>query len=589
MRMNQISPPSVARPPKRSWRDRIPLLLHLRGHTRGDFVNDAIAGTITAILVVPQVLAYALLAGLPPQMGLYAAIVAPLVYALTGSSRTVIVGPAAVQAVMVAAALAPLGGDPAAQVAGALIIGALSGAILFAMGLLRLGWITNFISNPVLSGFTTGAVIYIMITQLGTLLSIPLPREAPPLQALLALLHRFGELQPATAICGTLAIICLVLARGPGVQLMRRLGLPAPLASQFGRVAPLLVVLLFTLLSTAFALSRDFGVPVVGAIPQGLPSLHLQIPRETDWHSLVSASVLIAAVGYIETLSVAKALAFRRRERVDPDRELIALGMTNMAGAAFGAMPTAGSFSKSMVNFEAGARTQLAGMLSAAWVLLCAALFTGLLHELPRTVLAAIIMVSVYGLLDFKSVRDTWRYDRGDGFAQVATIVAVLSIGVEKGLLIGTGLAAALFLYRTSRPHILVVGLVPGTQHFRSVHRNDVITFDHLLLIRIDENLYFANTPRVETELQRLVAEHPRVSDVVIILSGIGYIDASSLDMLDNFERDLAHAGVRLHLAEFKSQVLDRLRNTDLFKRLDPKRIHRTTYAVLMSFDPDIY
>ena len=186
-------------------------------------------------------------------------------------------------------------------------------------------------------------------------------------------------------------------------------------------------------------------------------------------------------------------------------------------------------------------------------------------------------------------MRDTWRYDRGDGFAQVATIVAVLSIGVEKGLLIGTGLAAALFLYRTSRPHILVVGLVPGTQHFRSVHRNDVITFDHLLLIRIDENLYFANTPRVETELQRLVAEHPRVSDVVIILSGIGYIDASSLDMLDNFERDLAHAGVRLHLAEFKSQVLDRLRNTDLFKRLDPKRIHRTTYAVLMSFDPDIY
>jgi len=490
-----------------------------------------------------------------------------------------------VQAVMVAAALAPLGSDPAVLSAGALTIGLLSGLLLIGMGLLRLGWLTHFISNPVLSGFTTGAVLYIIIGQLGTLTGVSLPRDATPLSTLLALFHGLPAIKPVTTVCGLIALALLLHGKYRGAALAQRLGLPRELGAQAGRVAPLIVVLLATLASTLLGLSAHFGVSVVGAIPGSLPRLSLELPQGVDWHRLVSGSVLIALVGYIETLSVAKALAFRRRERIGPDRELIALGATNVAVSAFGGMPVAGSFSKSMVNFEAGARTQLSGLIASAWVLFCSLLFTGLLHELPRTVLAAIIIVAVMGLVDFGSLRSTWRYDRGDGAAQALTIAAVLGVGVELGLLIGAGFAAALFLYRTSRPHIVEVGHVPGTQHFRSVKRDNVVTYPHLLLVRIDENLYFANTPRVETQLQRLVAEHPEATDVCIILSGVGYIDASSLDMLDNFEHELSLAGIRLHLCEFKNQVYDRLRNTALFQRLQPGRLHRSTFEVLASFD----
>lgn len=560
----------------------IPLFRHLRHYAAVDLINDALAGSVTAILTIPQAIAYALLAGLPAQMGLYAAIVAPIVYAVVGSGRTIIIGPAAVQSAMVAAVLVPLAGtNPAIQIAGALMIALMSGVMLFSLGLLRLGWLTHFISNPVLSGFTTGAVLYIIITQCGTLVGIPLPRDGSPIDAVKALALGLTAIHPMTAACGVAATALLLFTRNGGATLAQRLGASPQIGAQIGRVSPLIVVLLFAALSSALGLAKNYKVAVVGSIPGGLPHLRIAIPVNLDWHALLPGAILIGLVGYIETLSIAKALAFRRRERIDPDRELVALGLTNLAVAAFGAMPVAGSFSKSIVNFESGARTQLSGIIAATWLMVSALLLAGLLHELPRTVLAAIIIVAVSRLLDFKSLRETWRYDKGDGSAQAITIASVLYFGVELGLLIGTGVAAALFLHRTSRPRILAVGHVPGTQHFRDVHRSDVATIDRWLLIRVDENLYYANTPRVETELQRLVAEHANATDVVLILSGIGYIDATSLDMLDHFEQALVRAGVRLHLSEFKSQVIDRLRETALFKRLDPSRIHRSTLELL--------
>lgn len=575
--------------PRRRTR-RHTLLDDLRQLGRGGLAAEFVAGTITAILIIPQAIAYALIAGVPPTLGLCAAIVAPVLYGFLGSSRTAILGPAAVQAAMVGAALLPLAAaDEPLRIAGALAIGVISGAMLVALGLLRLGWLTNFISHPVLSGFTTGAVLYIIVTQLGGLLGIKLPQDASSVAAALKLIEGLPSIKPATALCGVLAVVLLLLARRAGPALARLLELSGEYGLLLGRVAPLLVVLLFTVLSSSLQLAAHYGVGVVGDIPAVLPHPDWTRFHGADWRGFAGAAALIALVGYIETLSIAKALAFRRRERISPDRELIALGLTNLGVAALGGMPVAGSFSKSMVNSEAGARTQLSGLIAATWVALCAAFVTGLLHELPRAVLAAIIIVAVAGLIDFRSLRETWNYDRGDGAAQAVTIAAVLAFGIEQGLLMGSALAVLLFLYKTSRPRIIVVGLVPGTQHFRSVHRNDVMTLDHLLLIRIDENLYFANTPRVETELQRLVAEHPTATDVVLILSGIGYIDASSLAMLDQFEDDLAKTGVRLHLAEFKSQVIDRLRGTALFERLSPDRVHRSTYELIASFDSGLF
>jgi sulfate permease, SulP family len=556
------------------WLPLLEDLLRTKGQT---LPQDLLAGTITAILLIPQALAYALLAGLPPQVGLYASVVPPIVYALFGTSRTLAVGPVAIAAVMVSSALtAYAGSDAAKYLAGALILSASSGAILLGLAALRLGWLTNFISHPVLSGFTTGAAIYIIATQLPALTAIPVERDAGFIQILPRLVLGSDQANAMTIGLGLATIIALVLARRPLVNAMQRAGIRRQTAAIVGRTAPLILVISATLLSGALGLAAAHGVAVVGEIPRGLPALDLSFLREPGWSALLIPALMIALIGYVESISVAKALAFRRREKIDPDRELLALGLTNVAGACAGAMPVAGGFARSMVNFEAGARTQSAAIVTAVWVALGAFLFTGLLRDLPKAVLAAIIVVAVFQLIDFSSLRRTWRYDRADGLSQAATIAGVLVVGVEGGLVIGAALGVCMFLYRTSRPHIAVVGRVAGTEHYRNIRRHSVETWPHLLLVRIDENLYFANSPRVETELMNLIVEHGDLEHVVLILSGVGYIDTSGLEMLEQFEQSLRDKRIQLHLAEIKGPVMDRLNGTGLLRQLE-NRVHLST------------
>lgn len=565
-----------------SWllrcRRALPLCADLRTLDRHDLIQDLLAGTITAILLIPQALAYALLAGLPPEVGLYASIVPPLVYALLGTSRTLAVGPVAVAAVMVAAALTPYaGGDPDKYLTGAMILSALTGTILLALGLLRLGWLTAFISHPVLSGFTTGAAIFIIGTQLAALSGIAVARDADFFGVLATVARQMGNINTITAGFGFAAMVLLLFARQPLVRLLAARGVKPQTAAILGRTAPLVVVVAAILAAALLDVQGRWGVAVVGAVPVGLPELRLDFLAQPGWLALLPSAALIALIAYVESISVAKALAFRRRERIDPDQELRALGVTNIAAACAGAMPVAGGFARSMVNFDAGARTQVAAIITACWVALAALLFTGLLTDLPKAVLAAIIVVAVWQLVDFAGLRHTWRYDRGDGAAQGATLIGVLGFGIELGLLIGVGLALVLFLYRTSRPHIAVVGRIAGTEHFRNIHRHVVETWPGLLLVRVDENLYFANVPKVESELQNLVVDREGLHDLVLIFSGVAYIDASALEMLENFELGLATAGIRLHLAEVKGPVLDRLRNSALLTVLGADRIHLST------------
>lgn len=556
----------------------LPLLADLRDFNHRKLLDDFIAGTITAILLVPQALAYALLAGLPAEVGLYASVLPPIIYALLGTSRTLAVGPVAVAAVMVAAALTPYaGGDVDKYLTGALILSALSGAILLAMGLLRLGWLTHFISHPVLAGFTTGASIFIVGTQLAALTAIPVARDAGFIDIVTTLATSIHQINPATTAFGFAALVCLLLARQPLVSLLVARGVRRETATILGRTAPLFVVGAAIFAATALQAQTRWGVATVGTVPSGLPGLHLDFLHAPGWLALLPSAALITVIGYVESISVAKVLAFRRREKIDPDQELRALGTANLAAAWAGAMPVAGGFSRSMVNFDAGARTQLAAVITASWVALAAFLFSGLLRDLPKTVLAAIIIVAVWQLIDFKALRHTWRYDRGDGAAQVATLLGVLAFGIEQGLLIGVGLALLLFLYRTSRPHIAVVGRVANTEHFRNIHRHVVETWPGLLLIRVDENFYFANTPRVESELQALVVERTDLTDLVLIFSGVAYVDASALEMLENFEVALSGAGIRLHLAEVKGPVLDRLRGTHFYDQIGAEQIYLST------------
>ncbi|MGQ0622640.1 MAG: SulP family inorganic anion transporter [Panacagrimonas sp.] len=558
---------------------------HLRGYRAADVYQDALAGTVTAILLVPQTLAYSLLAGLPPQMGLYAGILPPIIYALTGTSRMSVVGPVAVQAVMIAAALSLASVGPH----GAVIIAATAGVLLLAMGVMRMGWLTHFISRPVLSGFTTGAAIFIISTQFGALMGITIPREGTPIESMLALVRGLPEINVASSLFGWLSVLLLVLARRPLAMLFDALGLHREAAVFIGRAAPLFAVAIATAVSVAIAASTHYGVKVVGEIPRGLPSVSLDFITLKGWMELLPSAVLIAIVGYVETITVAKVLGFRRRQKVDPDRELIALGLANLGAASVGAMPAASGFTKSSANFEAGAQSQLSALVAASWVALSAALLTGLLHELPRPVLSAIIIVAVWKLIDLPSLRHNWRFSRGDGMSQVVTIAGVQLLGVEQGLLAGGALAAALFMYRTSRPHIAVLGRVPGTQHYRSSQRRNVETYDHLLLVRVDESLYFANTPRVESELQRLVVDHPKATDVVLVMSGVGHIDASSLEMLEQFERELHASNMRLRIAEAKGPLMEQLQGSLLLERIGPSRVHLSTHDAVASMAADLY
>lgn len=553
-------------------------LAQTRGHT---LPQDALAGTITASLLIPQALAYALLAGLPPQVGLYASVLPPIIYAFLGSSRTLAVGPVAVAAVMVSAALVPFAADdPALYLSGALILSALTGAILLVLALLRLGWLTHFVSHPVLSGFITGAAIFIIGTQLAPLMGIVVPRNAGLVRTLQHLALGLPHTHLPTLLFGLVSLVALIAARKPLINALMRLGTSPEAAAIASRAAPLLLVVLATLLAATLELSAG-GLAVVGQIPRGLPAYDFAFLSAPGWIELFPSAGMIALIGYVESISIARTLAFRRHEKVDPDRELLALGVTNAASACVGGMPVAGGFARSMVNFEAGARTQAAAIVTAIWVALAALFFTGLLHDLPKAVLAAIIVVAVFQLIDFASVRRTWTYDRGDSLAQVATIAGVLLLGIEEGLLIGALLAAAFFFYKTSRPHIAVVGRVPGSEHYRNIRRHAVETWPHLLLLRVDENLYFANTLRVETQLMNLVIERETVREVILILSGVGHIDASGLEMLESFERALAEKDIRLHLAEIKGPVMDHLIGTVLLQSLGKERIHLSTEAAV--------
>lgn len=550
------------------------LLKQLRAEGSASRSEDLLAGIITAILLVPQGMAYAMLAGLPPEMGLYASIVPPAVYALFGSSRALAVGPVAVAALMVANALTQhySGEDQSAVFAGAMILAAETGLILVLLGVLRLGALVSFISHPVLSGFTTGAAILIITSQLKHLSGIGLER-GDALTTVAAFLQRLDESHTPTLLFGIGAIVLLMLARKPLTTLLTSVGLSQRVATITGRTAPLVIVIGATVIA-ALTKADSYGLSVVGDIPAGLPVPSLGFFNAEGWAALLPSAVLIALVGYVESVSVAKVLAARRRQKINANQELTALGFSNIAAAIAGAMPVAGGFSRSVVNFEAGARTQLAAIVTAFLVAIVALFFTGWFYFLPDAILAGIIVVAVTQLIDIAGARAIWRYDRADGAALITTAIAVLILGIESGLVIGIVLSLALYLWRTSQPHMAVLGQVPGTGHFRNVNRHIVDTLPRALIVRVDENLYFANAGAVEDYLMRHINARPEINAVVLLMSAVSYIDASALEMLEHLEQDLRASGITMHLAEVKGPVMDRLRRTSFGQELAADRIH---------------
>ncbi|MDM8348715.1 sulfate permease [Pseudomonas sp. sp1636] len=567
-----------------SLRRWLPCLDWGRRYNRASAAQDGLAALIVTLMLIPQGLAYAMLAGLPPVAGLYASILPLLAYALFGSSRTLAVGPVAVVALMTAAALEPLFPAGSAEYVGAaMLLALLSGLLLAGMALLRLGFVANFLSHPVISGFISASGILIAVGQLKHILGISASGEN--LQQLLpALLHDLPAVHGPTLLIGACSLLFLWWVRGRLKPLLMRLGLGAGLAGNLAKAGPVLAIIVSILLVGLLGLEQA-GVKVVGAVPQGLPGLSLPTLDYRLALQLLPAALLISLVGFVESVSVAQTLAAKRRQRIEPDNELLGLGGANLAAALSGGFPVTGGFARSVVNFEAGAQTPMAGVLTAGGIALSVLLLTPLLHNLPQAVLAATIMVAVLSLVDLKALGRTWRYSRQDGAAQAATLGGVLLLGVETGILLGVGLSLLLFLWRTSRPHMAVVGQVPGSEHFRNVERFAVVESPSVLSLRVDESLYFPNARFLEERIGELIAARPQVRHLVLMCPGVNLIDASALASLETIVERLQAAGVQLHLSEVKGPVMDQLQRADFLERFGGQ-VFVSQYQALRLLDP---
>ncbi len=572
-------------PTRRLW-PSLPILQWGRAYKRETLVSDGLASLIVTVMLIPQSLAYAMLAGLPPEVGLYASVAPLLLYAVFGSSRVLAVGPVAVISLMTAAAIGEhaVPGTPQYW-AVAITLAFLSGLMLLAMGLLRLGFLANFLSHPVISGFISASAILIAASQLKTLMGVP--AEGHNFVDLVSsLLSKLGQVHLLTLAIGGLTVAFLFWVRSGLKPLLQRLGMKPRSADMAAKTGPVAAIVVTTLLTWALDWQAQ-GVKIVGAVPQGLPPFTLPLWDLGLWQQLLVPALLISVVGFVESVSVGQTLAAKRRQRIEPDQELVALGSSNLSAAFTGGFPVTGGFSRSVVNFDAGAQTPAAGVFTAAGITLATLFLTPALFFLPQATLAATIVVAVLSLVDFGILRKTWNYARSDFLAVVATLVATLMVGVEAGLVVGVAVSLALYLYRTSRPHMAEVGLVAGTEHFRNVQRHDVRVSPRVLSLRVDESLYFANSRALEDRINDAVAMRPGLEHVVLLCSAINDIDASALESLEAIDLRLRGAGLRLHLSEVKGPVMDRLKNTGFLHHLSG-RVFLTHFQAIHELSPDV-
>ncbi|NBO21307.1 MAG: sulfate permease, partial [Rhodobacteraceae bacterium] len=501
-------------------------------YTKSEAQSDLVAAVIVTVMLVPQSLAYAMLAGLPPQVGLYASILPLIAYAVLGTSRALAVGPVAVASLMTAAAVGKVAAVGSADyLTAAITLAFLSGLVLLGMSVLRLGFIANFLSHPVTSGFITASGILIATSQIKHILGIKADGDTLP-HLLAGIYEGLGAVNPYTLAIGLAATGFLFWTRSALKPLLRAGGLQPRLADLIARAGPVAAIILSILAVGWFGLVAK-GVKIVGDIPAGLPPFALPSFDLGLWRALMLPAVLISLVGFVESVSVAQTLAAKRRQRILPNQELAALGAASIASALSGGYPVTGGFARSVVNFDAGAKTPLAGAFTAVGILLATVFLTPLFRLLPQAVLAATIIVAVLSLVDLGAIRRTYSYSKADFAAMAATILTVLCVGVEAGITAGVSLSLILFLWRSSRPHMAIVGQVPGTEHFRNVDRHRVITDPRILSIRVDESLFFANARALEDAIYDRIAQNPGLQNVVLMCPAVNAIDASALESLE--------------------------------------------------------
>ena len=545
----------------------MPILSWAPKYNGEKFAADGVAALIVAIMLIPQGMAYALVAGMPAETGLYASLFGLSLYCFFGTSNTLSVAPVAVVSLMTAAALAKLDLQTTADyVAAAFTLTTLSGVLLMGLGLLRLGFMANFISHPVISAFITASALIISLSQIRHVLGVEASGQTV-LELLPALIMALPETNSLTFIFGVGSIAGILWCRSGLKALMLSWGVSNLIATICSRAGPLIITVIAALLAYLLDL-RQYGVELLGSIPAGLPDLTVPGFTVEQLRALLGSAVLISIIGFVESISVAQVMAAKRRERIDLDQELVGLGTANLASAAGGGFPVSGGFSRSIVNFEAGAATPAAGLFTAILIAFVAVFLTPVLFWIPRVCLAAIILVAVYSLIDFSMLGKSWRYSKADFAAVALTLFLTLAVGVELGIAAGVLVSILIHLYKESKPHVAVIGRVAGTEHFRNVNRHQVETFPNQLSIRIDESLYFANTRYLEELIFELTADKPNLEHVILMCNAVNKVDLSALETLEKINETLDELGIKLHLSEVKGPIMDRLANTGFFKTL---------------------
>ena len=532
-----------------------------------NLMSDVLAGLMVSVLVIPLNLAYALLAGLPAHAGLVASVLPVLAYAWLGTSMTQAVGPVAITAMVTGSVLAPLApaGSPL-YVGLAATLAFASGAMITLTGMLRLGFLAQLLSRPVASGFISGAAVLIVCSQIPPLFGVVIPAGDSPVGALWYSLTHLDTAQREALWLGGLVLPVLwggarYLAGG-----LRQLGAPQKMAEFMVRLLPLLVLGVCA-----------FWVHFQGWGGQGVALVNVPAGSATTWWvwlslghlpALLGPTLTVGFIGMVQGIAISQALAARRSERVDANRELLAIGSANLVASVSGGMPVGGGVSRSAINVAAGAQTPLASVVAAVAMGFMLLLGTGWIGYLPVGVLSACVLVAASSMIDVAALRKAWAYDRADALALLATAGGVVAFGFQVGIVLGIGLSLATLLFRASTPHIAVIGRIPGSEHFRNVERHQVETIPGVLMVRIDESLFFGNLAAVESRLQSELTHAPETRELVLIMSAVNRVDTTAMEVLCELNRSLLARGVRLHLAEVKGPVQDRAAQSPLFREL---------------------
>ncbi len=546
----------------------LPVVDWVRGYQRADLGPDVIAGLTTAVMLVPQAMGYALLAGLPPIVGLYASVAPLLLYAGLGTSRQLAVGPVAMDSILVAGAvgaIATVGVEQYVLIAAAL--GMMVGVVQAGLGFLRAGFLVNFLSRPVVAGFTAAAALIIAASQLGHLLGVEVPRTHHVHRVVWEALRSFPDWSWPTLALGAGSVIALVVSK------KRWPRLPAALA----------VVVVATLVVWSLGLSGR-GVAIVGDVPAGLPGFRIPKVDRAILVELIPAALTIALVSFMEAISVGRTFAQQFRYDIDPNRELVALGFANLAGGVTGGYPIAGGFSRTAVNVRAGARTQLAALVTCAVVIMTLLFLTQAFFYLPKAALSAIIVAAVAGLIDIQGAREVYHVKRADFYLLVLTFFATLSLGIQWGILVGVGASVLLFLVRTTRPHFAVLGRVPESQTYLNVARHPhAETLEGIILVRIDAQFYFGNVSFLKETVRRLVDESEApVRYFVLEAAGVNDLDSAAAATLSELDEELAARNIKLVLTRIKGPVRDVLHRTGLLDKMAREgRLYLSTHRAI--------